>query len=298
MLGATLHFLGDQTASRQHIERMLGRYVSPGHRSDIARFQFDQRVTARITLARVLWLQGSVDRAMREVDSNIESAMSINHTLSLCNALAQGACPISLLVGDLAAAERFNSLLLYHTEGDSLGVWRAYSHFFKGQLLIKRGDLAAGLTLCRAAVGELRKDRFVQYLTAFLGAMAEGLAIAGEISEGLSAVDEALDRCERYEERWCIAELLRIKGELALKHEAADATQVAEDYFLRSLDWAGRQGALSWELKAATSLARLQSEQGRASEARKLLASVCDRFHEGFDTLDLKAAIQLRGALA
>jgi predicted ATPase/DNA-binding winged helix-turn-helix (wHTH) protein len=298
MLGAALHFLGDQTASRQHIDRMLGRYVSPDYRSDIARFQFDQRVTARITLARVLWLQGSVDQAMREVESNIESAISINHTLSLCNALAQAACPISLLVGDLAAAERFNSLLLYYTEGDSLGVWRAYSHCFKGQLLIKRGDLAAGLTLCRTAVGELRKDRFVQYLTAFLGAMAEGLAIAGETSEGLSAVDEALDRCERYEERWCIAELLRIKGELALRHEAADASQVAEDYFLRSLDWARRQGALSWELKAARSLARLQSEQGRASEARNLLTSVCDRFHEGFDTLDLKAATQLRRALA
>jgi predicted ATPase len=277
---------------------MLARYISPNRRSDISRFQFDQRVTARITLARVLWLQGSVDHALREVESNIESAISINHTLSLCNALAQGACPISLLVGDLAAAERFNSLLLYYTEGDSLGVWRAYSYCFKGQLLIKRGDLAAGLTLCRTAVGQLRKDRFVQYLTAFLGAMAEGLAIAGEISEGLTAVDEALDRCERYEERWCIAELLRIKGELALRHQAADAIEVAEDYFLRSLDWARRQGALSWELKTATSLARLQSEQGRASEARNLLASVCDRFHEGFNSRDLKAATQLRGVLA
>jgi predicted ATPase/DNA-binding winged helix-turn-helix (wHTH) protein len=290
MMGAALHFLGDQTASRQHIERMLGKYVSPDRRSDIVRFQFDQRVTARITLARVLWLQGSVDQAMREVENNIESAISINHTLSLCNALAQGACPIALLVGDLAAAERFNSLLLHHTEGSSLGVWRAYSHCFNGQLLIKRGDLASGLTLCRAAVGELRKDRFVQYLTAFLGAMAEGLAIAGEISEGLAAIDEALDRCERYEERWCVAELLRIKGELLLLQGAPGLAADAEHHFRRSLDWARRQGSMSWELRAATSFARLLRDQGQPADAMALLQPVYDRFTEGFETADLKAA--------
>jgi len=290
MMGAALHFLGDQTVSRQHIERMLRRYVSPDRRSDIVRFQFDQRVTAQITLARVLWLQGYADQAMREIENNIEGAVSINHTLSLCNALAQGACPISLLVGDLAAAERFNSLLLHHTEGPSLGAWRTYSQCFRGQLLIKRGDLAAGLVLCRAAVGELRKDRFAQYLTAFLGVIAEGLAVAGEISDGLAAIDEGLDRCERYEERWCIAELLRIKGELLRIQGAPGAAAEVEDHFRQALDWARRQGALSWELRAATSLAQLLRDQGKPADGVALLQPLYDRFTEGFDTADLKAA--------
>jgi predicted ATPase len=298
MIGAALHFLGDQPRARQHIERMLGQYVTPVCRSDVVRFQFDQRVTARITRARVLWLQGFADQAMREVEDNIDSALSINHTLSLCNALAQAACPIALLVGDLTAVERFISLLLRHTEVHALGVWRVYVDCFKGELLINRGDIDSGLKLCRAAVDTLRKARFVQYLTAFLGALAEGLAGAGQISHGLKVIDEALARCDRYEERWCIAELLRIKGELVARDLAADAAQSAEDHFLRSLDWAQAQGALSWELRTATSLARLRRGQRRVLEARDLLAPIYGRFCEGFDTADLKAARQLLEELA
>jgi predicted ATPase len=71
---------------------------------------------------------------------------------------------------------------------------------------------------------------------------------------------------------------------------AAQATTVAEEHFLRSLDWAHRQGALSWELRTSTSLARLQQDQGRTAEARSLLQRVYDRFSEGFETADLKAA--------
>jgi predicted ATPase len=65
---------------------------------------------------------------------------------------------------------------------------------------------------------------------------------------------------------------------------------VAEDHFGQALDWAGRQGALSWELRAATSLARLWHNQARSDEACELLAPVYGRFTEGFDTADLKAA--------
>jgi predicted ATPase len=56
------------------------------------------------------------------------------------------------------------------------------------------------------------------------------------------------------------------------------------------LGWARRQGALSWELRAATSLARMWRKQDRSQEARELLAPVYDRFIEGFETADLKAA--------
>ena len=74
---------------------------------------------------------------------------------------------------------------------------------------------------------------------------------------------------------------------LAARPQAATA---AEEHFLRSRDWARRQGALSWELRTSTSLARLQHGQGRVAEARSLLQSVYDRFSEGFETADLKAA--------
>ena len=113
---------------------------------------------------------------------------------------------------------------------------------------------------------------------------------AGQIAQALVTIDEALARSERNEERWCLAELLRIKGELVLLEGAAKAAVAAEDHFLQALDWAHWQGALSWELRAATSLARLRHQQDRTAEARGFLAPVYDRFTEGFETADLKAA--------
>ena len=297
MTATPLHYLGDQTNARRHIERMLARYVTPVHRSHIIRFQFDQRLRARCTLARILWLQGFPDQAMRTAQSSVEEACVTDHALSLCNTLAQAACPIALFIGDLAAAERFVAMLLDHSARHALAVWHAEGHCFKGALFIQRGDVVIGSQHLRCALDELRKIGFVQRYPAFLGALAEGLARAGQVAEGLVAIDEALALCERDEGRWCVAELLRIKGELVLSEGGPDAAEAAEDHFRQALDWARRQGALSWELRAATSLARLWRDQNRTKAAREILAPVYDRFTEGFETTDLKAAKLLLGDL-
>jgi predicted ATPase len=116
------------------------------------------------------------------------------------------------------------------------------------------------------------------------------LAGVRHVTEGIAAIDEALARSERDEERWYVPELLRVKGELVLREDAPDATSVAEDHFRQALHRARRQGALSWELRAATSLARLWRDQDRTKAAREILAPVYDRFTEGFETTDVKAA--------
>ena len=92
------------------------------------------------------------------------------------------------------------------------------------------------------------------------------------------------------EERWPIAELLRIKGELLLLHGAPGAAIEAERLFREALDYARRQGALSWELRCATSLARLWRAHPRRDEGTGLLASIYERFTEGLDTADLRTA--------
>jgi predicted ATPase len=94
-----------------------------------------------------------------------------------------------------------------------------------------------------------------------------------------------------------MAELLRVKGELLLLQGGSSAAATAEDHFRQALDWAHRQGALSWELRAATSIARLLRDQSRAADALALLQPIYDRFMEGFDTADLKAAKALLDAL-
>ena len=68
------------------------------------------------------------------------------------------------------------------------------------------------------------------------------------------------------------------------------AVEAAEESFQQSLDWARRQGVLSWELRAAMSLARLHVKQMRTTEARDLVASTLARFKEGFETADLVTA--------
>ncbi len=297
MTGAALHFLGEQTEARGYVERMLERYVAPPNRSDVVRFQFDQRVTARITLSRVLWLQGFADQAMRTVQGAIDDALAIQHTLSLCNTLGQAACPLAIATGDLAAAERYAAMLVQHTARHGADVWQTYGRCFKGMLLIKRDGLGVGLPLLDAAVDELRQARFVQYYTAFLAALAEGLAAAGHGARGLVIVDNALAQSEKSEERWILPELLRVKGELMLLHAAPDAAAVAEDHFQQSLEWARRQGALTWELRSATSLARLWHRQGKTTQARRQLATAYRRFTEGFDTADLVAAKALLESL-
>jgi predicted ATPase len=269
---------------------MLARYVTPVHRSHIIRFQFDLRLTASCTLARILWLQGFPDQAMRIAQSSVEGASITDHALSLCNTLAQAACPIALFIGDLAAAERFVAMLLDHSARHALAVRHAETDCLRGLLLIQRGDVISGSQHLRCALDELRKLGLVQRCPAFLGALAEGLARAGQGAETLVAIGEALALCERAEERWCVAELLRIKGELVLLEGGHDAAEAAEDHFTHALDWARRQGALSWELRAATSLARLWRDQNRTRAAREILAPVYDRFTEGFATTDLKAA--------
>ena len=296
MVGVSLHYLGDQANARLHLERMLSRYVRPAHRSHAIRFQYDQQVAGRMILARILWLQGFPDQALRTAQENVEDARAIDHALSLCYAL-EAACLVPLWIGDLPAAERYVAMLLDHSARHALTVWHARGRCLNGVLLIKRGEVGGGLPLLRDALDELRETGFVPHHTALLGTLAQGLAGSGEIAQGLATIDEALARSEHDEEHWCIAELLRIKGELVLLAGGPGTASGAEEHFQHALHWTRQQGILSMELRCATDLARLWHAQGRTEPARELLAPLYGRFTEGFGTADLIAAKALLGSV-
>ena len=233
---------------------------------------------------------------MRAAESNVEDARAANHGLSFCRALALGACLIALLVGDLAAAEHYVGMLLDHSRRHSLAHWRAFGRCHQGALAIMHGDLNAGLRLLRVGFDELGGSGAVALrVNALL--MIEALGRAGQIADGLAAIEEAIARSEHTDEHWLMAELLRIKGELLLLQADEGAAAAVEAHFGQALVWARRQGALSWELRAATSLARLWRDQGRPAEATALLQPIHDQFTEGFDTADLKAAKALLDSL-
>ena len=94
-------------SARRHIEHMLAHYVPLAHRSHIIRFHVDQRITARVYFARILWLLGFPEQAMRAAKSGVEDAHAANHAMTLCSALVQAAYPITLWMGDLVAAEHY-----------------------------------------------------------------------------------------------------------------------------------------------------------------------------------------------
>jgi predicted ATPase/DNA-binding winged helix-turn-helix (wHTH) protein len=293
MRGFVLHFLGDQESARRLTEYMLSRYVTPVHRAHIIRFQFDQKITARATLVQILWLQGFVDQASSMNEANVEEARAVDHTMSLCNALTKGACPLSLMARDLPAAERFIDMLLARSARDGLPMWHAWGLCFEAILSIKRGEVAAGLDRLQTTLATLPENHFSLRYTWVLGEYADGMRLAGRIAEGLETIETALAMSERDEELWCIAELLRIKGELLQADGSAAADLVSERCFRQSLDWARRQHVPSWELRATMSLARRLWAKGAYRDARDLLAAVYGRFSEGFGSADLIAAKQL-----
>jgi predicted ATPase len=147
--------------------------------------------------------------------------------------------------------------------------------------------------LLRDALDELREGGAAPGYPAFLALFARGLGVAGQVTEGMVVIDQALALAERHEERWSLPEILRNKGELLLLGGSAGAVVAAEDCFRQALDWAHRDGTLSYELRAAFSLGRLWRDQGRSSEAHDLVASVYGRFTEGFDTADLQIGKKL-----
>jgi predicted ATPase/DNA-binding winged helix-turn-helix (wHTH) protein len=286
MRARSLYLLGDLNGARDHIDRMLDRYVPPASRSHVARFQYDQRLVARITLARVLWLEGHADKARHEIETLVAQAASIGHALTLAHVLSDGACPVALMIGDLDLAERYTAMLHEQTRTHSLDVWHNYANAFAGEIMIRRGELAAGLDRLRGAIEALRQANFILYQTAFLASLAQGLEEAGQMAGALAAVDQAIAQCGRTGEAWMLAELHRIRGELRL-HDDGEAS------LLHALKIAREQKALAWELRTATSLARQRHGMRRSADARALVASVLEKLTEGFATPDYRAASAL-----
>jgi len=247
--------------------------------------------------ARVLWVQGFSDQATRLTEGLVDDARSKEHVLSFLHTLIFAACPIVLSGGDLTTADHHVRLAIDLATRHALEIWKGWAQCYEGILLVKRGNHRAGSDLLQSALGRLPRPIFDHLMSLFLAELAVGLGGSGLLAEGLVVVDKALERAEQTGARWYLAELLRTKGELLLLGRVPTAVETAEACFQQALDVARRQGALSWELRAAASLARFWREQQRVSQAREVLAPVYSRFTEGFETADLVAAKALLASL-
>jgi predicted ATPase len=300
MMGVAEHYVGDQMTARHHLEQALaqdavsdrGRDV--GRFQDVVRFGSDLRISTRLYLARVLWMQGFADQAVRMVERILGEAEATGHVTSQCLFLTSAACPISFWVGDQAAAARYTAMLIDLSRQHALPHWAAHGARFEQVLVIKAGGLDSA-SRRRDGQDEAVAPNFSFRALSGLTQLAEALGQAGRIAEGLALLETGI---EQFEPSCFTPEVIRLKGELSLLQDMPGAAESAEAHFRQALGDASERGTLSWELRAATSLARLLHRQGRPADAIACLQPVYDRFTEGFGTADLIAAKQLLDELS
>ena len=287
IVGASLLCAGKLTEAQDCLQRVVDFYVAPSDGHHPLLFRRDPHVLARVRLARVLGLRGYMDRAYAEARSSFEMAQSSGAGITVCWAVHDALCPIALMMGDLAAAEGAIAALSDWATRMNATLWKMMGTCWKGKLLIERGEFARGIELISQTLEACEQTGWQMGYVQFLGCLAEGLAGLGRLEEAGPRVERAIAWADHHGENWYRAELMRMKGELLLQQSL---TIEAEDCFRAANEIAREQGALFWELRIALSLARLRIAQGRHVEARQLLAPVHDRFTEGFDMPDLRAA--------
>ena len=137
IMGLAKHFLGDQISARRNLEQALTRLTAADHERDVIRFQIDVQMSTLAFLARVLWLQGFLDKAVRTAEISIEEAQTTGHALSQCLALALAACPIALWTGNLAAAAHYAGMLLEQARQHGIPLWSAYGSTFEKTVALR-----------------------------------------------------------------------------------------------------------------------------------------------------------------
>ena len=296
LMGSSFLFTGDSKEAVAHYGRVIALYDPVENRQHATRFSIDARVAALSFRAWALWLLGYPDAALADAERGLKDAREIRHAASLMHTLANTP-PTLIQCGSYeAASELLNELgLLANEKGASL--WKATAATLRGRILALTGEasdavqvITSGLTAARATGATLWEPENLSYLA---GAYAK----CGSFDEAMRCICDALTMIERSKERWCEAEVNRVAGEIALMLPQPNSAK-AQAYFELALAVARAQQAKSWELRAATSLARLWRDQGKRDEARDLLAPVYGWFTEGFDTLDLKEAKALVDELA
>jgi predicted ATPase len=261
-----------------------------------ARYGHDLRTNCHCALGHVLSCQGSIDKALGHAKDAIAAARAAAHPAGEVVALSVAAV-MHRLRGEVALCLEQAEAGVALASEQIIPFLAMYAMAPSGWALVKKGRTEEGLGRLREALDAYRATGARFRLPEWLAPLAELCLETGRIEEGLSAVGEALAVTEETKIRWYEAELHRLEGELLLVSKKPEETR-AEASFRNAVEIARAQQAKSWELRAATSLARLLARQERREEARGLLAPIYGWFTEGFDTADLIAAKALLEQLA
>lgn len=293
LAGISHYVAGDHPSARRELELSLKNSLR-SERSRTIRYGFDHRNRSSIALARTLWLQGCVDQAKRLAAQTVREAAGLESPATHCIALIS-ALSVDLWTGDLEQAQVNLESFTRCAELNAFDPYIAASGGFRGKLAIQQGKAGEALGWIEESLARLRSARYELLTTSFCMALMQGLTLSGRHREALDLAVSTIDRCNGNGELFAMPELLRIKAGIVL---ALDGGGEAEALLRDALAWSSRQGALSWQLRAAIDLARLWMQDGRPAEAAALLKPLRQEFREGLDTSDLRAADLLLKALA
>jgi predicted ATPase len=291
-----LYNLGTAAEAHTHFTQGIALYDPQQHRTSAFLYGEDAGVLCHSFAAWTLWCLGYPDQGLVRSHEAVTLAQHSGHPFSLGFALCwagvfhQWRCEVR------AVHERAEAAINLATE-QGFPQWRAQGAILRGWALAQQGRAQEGIAQIEQGLRAFRATGAEIERSYFLALLAEAHGTMGQPAEGLMTLAEALTLVDTTGERWYDSELYRLKGVLLLQQSSANQAD-AETCFHHALDIARNQQGKSFELRAATSLARLWQRQGKRQEAHDLLAPVYNWFTEGFDTADLKDAKALLDELA
>jgi class 3 adenylate cyclase/predicted ATPase len=287
-VGLTRLFSGDILASRVHFDRAIALY-RPTEDKEATRYGGDHWSSALSGRAAAHWVLGYPEKAEADTAEALRSAREFGHTLTQGNNLIFAAWThFGCGRYAVAKAQADEVVALAAEKGEPF--YKAFGLMTQGMILAAAGgDVETAVQQITSALVVYRSTRVTLLTAHALSYLAKSQASLGQFENAWRSIGDATRTLNVTNERWCEADILRIAGEIALQSPDRDARK-AEAFFERALAVARKQQAKSFELRAATSRARLWRDQGRLSDARDLVASVYVWFTEGFDTLDLRQA--------
>ena len=296
LVGTSLLYTGDIAEGRAHLDRAIALYDPAEHRTLATRFGHDVRAAALCFRSWAQWLLGYPEAALADADSSLKDAREIGQAGTLMFALT-GTIVIHIFCGKYTTAAALADELVALAEEKGSVLWKALGTVHRGCVLALSGEPFEAVRIIPVGLDASGSTGARWLLPLFLSDLAWAYVELGHCDEARRYIGEAITTLETTKERWSEADAYRVAGEIALKAPNSDGAK-AQAHFERALAVARAQGAKSWELRAAMSMARLWRDQGKPQQARELLAPVYGWFTEGFDTLDLKEAKALLEQLA
>ena len=288
LMGTTLFLRGEFSLARHHLEiaEAISTSKADGIHAWAVRLGHDLRCSVLLYLGLLLWPMGQIDRATQLVNEGLalaEGSQITNWLIMYCyGCFFAGVCGKLKLAFQCAQAAE--GLAREH----GLPLWLAYATFFVGWSRVAAGDQNGA---AKAHEGWKRlHDLDAHAFRPLIGTLlAQMDAKAGHFDKALKHLRELAAESEADGQTWFDSEIYRAQGEVLLTHPVRDV-EAAEAAFIEATEIAQGQMARAFELRAATSLARLWRDQGKRTEAHDLLAPIYGWFTEGFDTPDLKDA--------